>query len=141
MELGMVQKFKIDYEVRDRLCLFLRCERCSFAGRVLTCPRDDSADPCARPRVCVSPPDAVQMAADCQKKLQDGSLSQLEARLQRLSVHVRHAYGKDPAATTVGVRPRNRPFIANAHIGREKLSNKLILTDTPNLRTQGGCWH
>lgn len=73
----------------------------------LMCPRDNSADPCARLRVRVSPPDAVQMAADCQKKLQDGSLSQLEACLQRLSVHVRHAYGKDPAARTVGVTLRN----------------------------------
>lgn len=43
------------------------------------------------------PADAVQMAADCQKKLQNGSLSQLETRIQRLPVHVCHADGNGHA--------------------------------------------
>lgn len=42
------------------------------------------------------PPDTVQVAADGQKKLQDGALPQLETRLQRLPVHVRHADGTGP---------------------------------------------
>lgn len=37
----------------------------------------------------------MQVAPDCQEKLPNGSVSQLEARLQRLPVHVRHAVGKD----------------------------------------------
>lgn len=44
----------------------------------------------------LSPLDAVQVAADCQKKLQNGPLPQLEACLQRLPVHVRDANGADP---------------------------------------------
>lgn len=43
------------------------------------------------------PADAVQMAADRQKKLPNGSLSQLETRIQRLPVHVCHADGKGHA--------------------------------------------
>lgn len=81
MELGMVQKFKIDYEVRpptlsDSFLVYLS----SFLNAVV-CPH-------------VSSPDTVQMAADCQKKLQNGSLSQLETRIQCVSVHVCHANGK-----------------------------------------------
>lgn len=47
------------------------------------------------------PPDAVQVAADCQKKLQNGSLPQLETRLQCLPVHVRDANGTDPLSLTI----------------------------------------
>lgn len=81
MELGMVQKFKIDYEVSPL----------SFERLFEPVP---TADPCAHPSACPLPPDTVQMAADCQEKLQDGPLPQLEARVQRLPVHVRHADGK-----------------------------------------------
>lgn len=60
-----------------------------------------TADPCAHLSLWLSPPDTVQMAADCQKKLQNGSVSQLETCLQRLPVHVCHANGKDHAIITV----------------------------------------
>lgn len=58
-----------------------------------------TADPCAHLSLSLDlpPPDTVQMAADCQKKLQDGSLSQLETCLQRLPVHVCNANGNDHA--------------------------------------------
>lgn len=42
------------------------------------------------------PPDTVQVAADCPKKLQNGPLPQLETCLQCLPVHVRDANGTDP---------------------------------------------
>lgn len=48
------------------------------------------------------PPDAVQVAADCQKELQNGPLPQLETRLQRLPVHVRDANGTDPQSALHG---------------------------------------
>lgn len=47
----------------------------------------------------LSPLDTVQVAADCQKKLQNGPLPQLETRLQRLPVHVRDANGTDPGGS------------------------------------------
>lgn len=40
-------------------------------------------------------PDTVQMAADCQEKLQNGPLPQLETCLQCLPVHVCHANGNN----------------------------------------------
>lgn len=48
------------------------------------------------PDFSLPPPDAVQVAADRQKKLQNGPLPQLETCLQCLPVHVRDANGTDP---------------------------------------------
>lgn len=81
-----------------------------------------TADPCAHPALS-SPPDTVQMAADCQKELQNGALSQLETCLQRLPVHVCNANGKYHAAIAAEreidqfqsetLALGNRQFIAN----------------------------
>ena len=60
-------------------------------------PKNTTADHCPPLFLGSSPPDAVQMAADCPKKLQNGPLPQLETRLQRLPVHVCHVNGKDHA--------------------------------------------
>lgn len=81
IELGMVQKFKIDYEVRAARPRRPRC----VGGACV--PDPDSSLP---------PPDAVQVAADRQKKLQNGPLPQLETCLQCVPVHVRDANGTNP---------------------------------------------
>lgn len=104
MELGMVQKFKIDYEVR--LLSFFICFPLDTWLNLLKTLFHNVSSWQLLTHVLISvslyyPPDTVQMAADCQKELQNGSLSQLETCLQRLPVHVCHAYGKDHAAITV----------------------------------------
>lgn len=85
IELGMVQKFKIDYEVRAADPVTFLCSMF-----VVMIPG------------LLSPLDAVQVAADCQKKLQNGPLPQLETCLQRLPVHVCDANGTDPQSVLHG---------------------------------------
>ena len=78
--------------ILDWLCL----EHSSFGSLIPMYPHNVCWPMCSSIFLC-SPPDTVQMAADCQKKLPDGPLPQLETCLQRLPVHVCYANGKDHA--------------------------------------------
>lgn len=100
IELGMVQKFKIDYEVSSpAFWVSFLLNTCSDLPRVPLCVLVTTADPVwSSLSAPSSPADPLQMAADCQEELQAGSLPQLEARVQRLPVHVCYANGKHPVS-------------------------------------------